>query len=80
MRVHGTTRLRPAEVFATDELPKLKPVPDEVFDIPTWTHPKVAPDRHVQVAKALYSVPGELVGTPAGCPRRCAHGQTVLAR
>ena len=62
MRVHGTTRLRPAEVFITDELPKLKPVPDEVFDIPTWTHPKVAPDRHVQIAKALYSVPGELVG------------------
>ena len=62
MRVHGTTRLRPAEVFAADEAPKLKPMPDEVFDIPTWTHPKVAPDRHVQVAKALYSVPGELVG------------------
>jgi hypothetical protein len=62
MRVHGTTRLRPAEVFATDELPQLKPPPDEVFDIPAWTHPKVAPDRHVQIAKALYSVPGELVG------------------
>jgi transposase len=62
MRVHGTTRLHPAEVFATDEAPKLKPAPDDTFDIPTWTHPKVAPDRHVQVAKALYSVPGELVG------------------
>jgi transposase len=62
MRVHGTTRLRPAEVFATDELPQLKPPPDEVFDIPAWTHPKVAPDRHVQIARALYSVPGELVG------------------
>ena len=62
MRVHGTTRLHPAEVFATDEQPKLKPAPDDTFDIPTWTHPKVAPDRHVQVAKALYSVPGELVG------------------
>ena len=62
MRVHGTTRLRPAEVFATDEASKLKPAPDEVFDIPAWTHPKVAPVRHVQVAKALYSVPGELVG------------------
>jgi transposase len=62
MRVHGTTRCRPAEVFAADEQPKLKPVPDEAFDIPTWTHPKVAPDRHVQIAKALYSVPGELVG------------------
>jgi hypothetical protein len=62
MRVHGTTRLRPAEVFATDEHPKLKPVPDTAFDIPTWTHPKVAPDRHVQLNRALYSVPGELVG------------------
>ncbi|BBY41798.1 hypothetical protein MCEL_00930 [Mycolicibacterium celeriflavum] len=62
MRVHGTTRCRPAEVFATDEAPKLKAAPDDVFDIPTWTHPKVAPDRHVQIAKALYSVPGELVG------------------
>ncbi|MFI5783521.1 IS21 family transposase [Nocardia sp. NPDC051570] len=62
MRIHGTTRLRPAEVFAADEAPKLKPLPDTVFDIPAWTHPKVAPDRHVQIAKALYSVPGELVG------------------
>jgi hypothetical protein len=62
LRVHGTTRLRPAEVFAIEEQPKLKPLPDEPFDIPTWTHPKVAPDRHVQIARALYSVPGELVG------------------
>jgi transposase len=62
MRVHGTTRLRPAEVFATDEHPQLKPLPDTVFDIPTWAHPKVAPDRHVQIANALYSVPGDLVG------------------
>src|SRR4051794_36566379 len=60
MRIHGTTRLRPAEVFSTDELPALKPAPEEVFDVPVWTHPKVAPDR--QIAKALYSVPGDLVG------------------
>lgn len=62
MRIHGTTRLRPAEVFAAEELPHLKPVPEAVFDIPVWTHPKVAPDRHVQVARGLYSVPGELIG------------------
>lgn len=62
MRIHGTTRMRPAEVFAADELPQLKAVPEASFDIPTWTQPKVAPDRHVQIAKALYSVPGELVG------------------
>lgn len=47
MRIHGTTRLRPAEVFIADELPVLKPVPDTAFDVPIWTHPKVAPDRHL---------------------------------
>jgi transposase len=62
LRIHGTTRCRPAEVFAADELPHLQPVPDELFDIPTWSRPKVAPDRHVQIAKGLYSVPGELIG------------------
>jgi hypothetical protein len=29
---------------------------------PTFTRPKVARDRHVEVARALYSVPGELIG------------------
>ncbi|MGW4771927.1 IS21 family transposase [Nocardia sp. NPDC004278] len=62
MRIHGTTRLRPAEVFAADEHPKLKPLPDTIFDIPTWANPKVAPDRHVQISQALYSIPGDLVG------------------
>jgi transposase len=62
LRIHGTTRLRPAEVFSTEELPALGPVPQAVFDIPVWTQPKVAPDRHVQIARALYSVPGELIG------------------
>ena len=51
-----------AEVFGAEELPALKPVPEDVFDIPVWAHPKVAPDRHVQIAKALDSVPGNLVG------------------
>jgi transposase len=62
MRIHGTTRLRPAEVFASEEHPKLKLMPEGAFDIPTWVNPKVAPDRHVQIAKALYSIPGDLVG------------------
>ncbi|MFQ6396409.1 Mu transposase domain-containing protein [Nocardia sp. KC 131] len=49
-------------MFATDEAPKLKPLPDTVFDVPTWVNPKVAPDRHVQISQALYSIPGDLVG------------------
>ncbi|MFI6369205.1 Mu transposase domain-containing protein [Nocardia sp. NPDC050630] len=62
MRIHGTTRLRPVEVFATDEAPKLKPLPDTVFDIPVCVNPKVAPDRHGQISQALYSIPGDLLG------------------
>jgi transposase len=62
MRIHGSTRMRPADVFCAEEAPALAPAPEEVFDIPIWSHPKVAPDRHVQIAKALYSVPGELIG------------------
>jgi hypothetical protein len=41
--------------------PRGLPAPTESFDVPSWTHPKVAPDRHAQIAKAL-RVPGELVG------------------
>jgi transposase len=62
-RIHGTTRARPAEVFAEHELPLLGPAPDGPFAIPVFTKPLVARDRHVEVSKALYSVPGELIGT-----------------
>jgi len=72
MRIHGTTRMRPAEVFAADELPQLKAVPEAVFDIPTWTHPKVAPDRHVfsepnncsNIVPAVHDSAGK-AGTPS---------------
>jgi|SRR5271169_2553723 len=63
-RVHGTTRQHPAEVFATEEAPRLAPAPCEPFDVPIYSHLKVAPDRHVQIARALYSVPGEPIGQP----------------
>ena len=62
LRIHGTTCARPAEVFTTEEAALLLPAPVERFAIPVYTHPKVAPDRHVEVARALYSVPGELIG------------------
>jgi transposase len=61
-RIHGTTRARPAEVFAEQEAPLLGPAPAEPFDIPVFSRPKVARDRHVEVARAIYSVPGELIG------------------
>jgi transposase len=60
-RVHGTTRRVPLEVFETDEKPAMLPPPTAPFDVPTWTEARVHPD-HVQVARALYSVPTRLVG------------------
>ena len=64
-RVHGTTQLHPAEVFAVEEAPRLGPVPDFGYDLPSYPTPKVHRDRHVEVGKALYSVPGE-PDRPAG--------------
>lgn len=61
-RVHGTTRRVPREVFAGEEQPFLLPAPTESFDVPRWSEPKVHPDHHVQVARALYSVPTRYIG------------------
>lgn len=61
-RVHGTTQQRPAEVFAAEEAPRLLPAPGLPYDLPVYAQPKVARDHHVEVAKALYSVPGHLIG------------------
>jgi hypothetical protein len=63
MRVHRTIQVRPAELFATVEAPTLLPLPVEPYDIPVWSKAKVHRDHHIQVAKALYSVPGDLIGT-----------------
>jgi transposase len=62
LRVHGTTAARPAEVFAQVEAPALLPRPGMPYDVPVFANPKVARDLHIEVARALYSVPGELIG------------------
>lgn len=62
LRVHGTTAQRPAEHFAATEAALLLPLPAGVYDVPLFATPKVAPDRHVEVGKAIYSIPGELIG------------------
>ena len=63
LRIHGTTQLRPAEVFTEEEQPHLLAAPTEVYDLPIYMTPKVHRDHHIEVAKALYSVPGNLIGT-----------------
>jgi hypothetical protein len=49
-------------VFAAEEKAHLAPPPAERFDVPAWSRAKVHPDHHVQVARALYSVPTAYIG------------------
>lgn len=62
MRVHGTIQARPAEVFRVGEQPWLRPAPTTLYDVPIYTTAKVHRDHHIEVAKALYSIPGNLIG------------------
>jgi transposase len=62
MRVHGTTRQRPAEVFARLEAPALLPAPAEPYRVPAWSEAKVQRDFHVRAGNAFYSVPWRLAG------------------
>jgi len=61
-REHGTTRRIVRTHFEEEEKPKLKPAPTTPFEVPRWTSAKVHPDHHVQVSKALYSVPTKYIG------------------
>jgi len=63
MRVHGTTQLRPAEHFRLEEQPVLAAAPATPYDVPIYAVAKVHRDHHIEVAKALYSIPGNLIGT-----------------
>lgn len=56
-RVHGTTRRVPRECYEAEEKPSMLPAPTDPFDVPLWTEAKVHPDHHIQVRRALYSVP-----------------------
>jgi transposase len=62
MRVHGTTRLHPTEAFRTIEQALLLPAPEDPYDIPVFRSPKVHRDHHVEMERAIYSVPGNLIG------------------
>jgi len=62
LRVHGTTACRPAEHFRAVEAEALLPVPADPYDLPHYATAKVHRDHHIEVAKALYSIPGNLIG------------------
>jgi hypothetical protein len=52
----------PAVVFAAVEADALRGLPLSRFELARWSTPKVGPDCHIKVAKALYSVPWKLIG------------------
>lgn len=53
----------PHNVFLAVEAPALQALPVEPFELAVWSRPKVAPDCHVKVCGALYSVPWRHMGT-----------------
>ncbi|OBA86946.1 transposase [Mycolicibacterium mucogenicum] len=61
-RIHGSTCARPVEVFTTEEQPLLLAVPG-AYDVPMFKTVKVHRDFHAEVAKALYSLPEQWIGT-----------------
>jgi transposase len=61
MRIHGTINARPLEVFDDVERVTLLPVPP-VYDVPLLRSVKVHRDYHIEIGKALYSVPVDYIG------------------
>ena len=61
-RVHGTTRRVVREHYEHEEKPVMLAPPTTAFDVPLWTTAKVHPDHHLQVQRALYSVPTRYIG------------------
>jgi transposase len=67
-RIHGTTCACPAAVFVEQEAALLLAAPAQPYQVPVYAQVKVHRDYHVQVGKALYSIPEHL------------RGQTISAR
>jgi hypothetical protein len=46
-----------------EEKPRLRPAPAGRYDLPVYVTAKVHRDHHIEVGRALYSIPGDLIGT-----------------
>jgi transposase len=58
----GLERVAPQVVFDAEEAAALLPLPAAPFELARWSTPKVGPDIHIRVGKALYSVPWRHIG------------------
>ena len=56
-RIHGTICARPAVVFTEQEAAALLPGPPNPYPVPVYAEVNVHRDYHVQIAKALSSLP-----------------------
>jgi transposase len=61
-RVHGTTKQRPLERFATVERAALLPLPVIPYDLAVWKRASVSRDCYLSFEQAYYSAPFRLVG------------------
>ena len=61
-RIHGTHACRPVELFDLEEKPRLLSAPTGRYDLPVYATAKVHRDHHIEIARALYSIPGNLIG------------------
>lgn len=57
LRVHGTTHEQPLKRFAAVEKARLKPLPENPYDLAVWKKVKVYRDCYVSFDHAFYSVP-----------------------
>jgi transposase len=55
-------RVAPQVVFEAEERDALLPLPRHPFELARWSTPKVNPDIHIKVGRALYSVPWVHIG------------------
>ena len=62
MRIHGSTKERPLEVFHAIEQSALLPLPATPWEPAIWAQAKVARDCSIQVAGSWYTVPYRYVG------------------
>ena len=61
VRVHGTTKRRPVDLFAK-EREKLRPLPEEPYEVCRWGRYRVRKDCHIYLEGNHYSVPYRYVG------------------
>ena len=59
--VCSTIGQKPIDVFKTQELPLLRALPSQAFDMPQWLESKVHKDHHFVVKGNFYSVPTQFI-------------------